>query len=649
MAENTTKPNLMPWPRSVTLTGNNYTITKDFSFALKGPASQRLNDYSARFLRRLAGRTGLFLVQKYVSPDSVIANPVLTATYDSIAPLSISMNESYTLSVKASGIQLHAVSDIGIMRGLETLLQLFTAVNKEFIFTGAEISDFPRFTWRGLMIDCSRHFMPVSVLKRNIDGMAAVKLNVFHWHLTDDQGFRVECKSFPALHEKGSDGNYFTHEQVREVIAYANARGIRVVPEFDIPGHTTSWVVSFPEFASAPGPYQIERKWGVFNPTLNPVNEDLYVFFDKFFAEMRELFNDAYIHIGGDENNGKQWNNNQQIKDFITANNLKDNHGLQTWFSKRIQQLLVKHNFIMMGWDEILHPDLPKNIVVHSWRGMKYLENAAKQGYMTVLSNGYYIDLCYHASTHYLVDPAPDSLNLSPAEQKNILGGEATMWAELITPETIDSRIWPRTAAIAERFWSAKEIRDVNDMYKRLLPVSLRLEELGLLHYANRDMMMRRVTNGQPTDALSLLVGILEPIKGYTRHHEKQSFITISPYTRLADICAPESDFGREFAYTVEKYLSGNLQAAAELPRMLAAFEEIPDILALQAEQAPMLNEILPAADNMKALAKLLHQFMHDKKAPAEAKDIIEKARKPVAETTPAILESMEKLLNLTR
>src|ERR1019366_7456041 len=261
--------------------------------------------------------------------------------------------------------------------------------------------------------------------------------------------------------------------------AYAAERGIRVVPEFDIPGHSTSWVVSHPELASLPGPYGIERQWGVFNPVLDPTNEATYALLGDFLGEMAALFPDSFMHIGGDENNGAQWSANPRIQEFIRAHGLKDNGGLHTYFNGRIAAILAKSGKRLVGWDEILHPGLPPGSVVHSWRGTEALAAAAALGYDGILSNGYYVNLCFHASEHYLVDPIPSSSALTPAQRSHILGGEATMWGEWVTPETIDMKIWPRTAAIAERLWSPQECRDVEDMYRRLAIVSDRLDEAG--------------------------------------------------------------------------------------------------------------------------------------------------------------------------
>src|SRR5438876_2946867 len=232
--------------------------------------------------------------------------------------------ESYDQEFRASGAKLTAATPLGALNGLQTFLQLVAATPKGFAAPGITIHDKPRFVWRGLMIDSSRHFVPLDVLKRNLDGMSAVKLNVLHWHLSDNQGFRVESKKFPKLHELGSDGLYYTQEEVRDVIAYARERGIRVVPEFDIPGHSTAWFVGYPELASGPGPYQIERRWGIFDPAIDPTQEKTYKFLDEFIGEMAKLFPDQYFHIGGDEVNGKQWDANPKIQQFMRAHGIKD-------------------------------------------------------------------------------------------------------------------------------------------------------------------------------------------------------------------------------------------------------------------------------------------------------------------------------------
>ena len=270
------------------------------------------------------------------------------------------MDESYVLTVAPEGVTLAAPETWGALRGLETLLDLIEPGPGGLSLPAVTIKDRPRFPWRGLMIDSGRHFMPVEVLKRNLDGMAAVKLNVLHWHLTDDQGFRVESRLFPKLHQMGSDGLFYTQAQIKDVIAYAADRGIRVVPEFDMPGHTTSWFVGHPELATEARAYTIERKWGIMAPAMDPTREEVYRFLDAFIGEMAALFPDPVLHIGGDEVEGHAWDKSTAVAAFKKAKGLASNADLQAYFNKRLAQIVTRHGKTMMGWDEILHPGSPQ-------------------------------------------------------------------------------------------------------------------------------------------------------------------------------------------------------------------------------------------------------------------------------------------------
>jgi hexosaminidase len=417
------------------------------------------------------------------------------------------------------------------------------------------IDDKPRFQWRGLLIDVCRHFIPIEAIKRNLDGMAAVKLNVLHLHLTEDQGFRIESRNFPRLQQYGSDGLYFTQAQIRDIVAYAAERGIRVVPEFDMPGHVTSWLAAYPELGSAPGPYEVARTWGVFDAAFDPTRDKLYAFLDTFFGEMASLFPDTYVHIGGDESNGNQWNANPAITAFMEKRHLKDAHALQAYFNQRLARILKKHGKKMAGWDEILHPDLPRDILVQSWRGERSLADGARQGYTGILSNGYYLDLVYPASQHYLVDPLPASSDLTPEEAARVLGGEACMWAERVSRETIDSRIWPRLAAIAERLWSPASVRDVRDMYRRLVTIAVQLEDLGLQHESAVPVVLRRMVNNPDIGPLQVLVDLVEPVKGYARGRERPE-TQFTPLTHLVDAARPESLAALRLAAAVDELVA---------------------------------------------------------------------------------------------
>jgi hexosaminidase len=514
-------------------------------------------------------------------------------------------DESYTLGIAEGKVALHSATDFGALHGLETLLQLRQFDSKGSFLPMVSIRDQPRFPWRGLMIDVARRWQPAEVIERNLDAMAVVKLNVLHLHLTDDQGFRIESLTHPELQGKGSDEKFFTQAQMRALIAYASERGIRVVPEFDVPGHATSWVVSHPELASLPGPYGIEREWGVFNPVLDPTNEATYALLADFLGEMAALFPDKFIHIGGDENNGVQWNANQRIQAFIREHGLKDNEGLHAYFNTRIDAILAKNGKRLVGWDEIMNPDLPRDCVIDSWRGTEALAAAATLGFDGMLSNGYYIDLAYPASDHYLADPLPADSALTPAQRAHILGGEATMWAEWVTPETIDSRIWPRTAAIAERLWSPAGVRDVPEMYRRLAIVGERLGEAGSLHLRNRDVMLRHLVGenlkAPGIDSLRVLVSLLEPVKHYERGNQQPWANQLIPLVGLADAAEPDSAPSREFSGEVDKlvFAPGAIDRSqadaigSSLDSWSAAARQVADTLA---GTYPALRQAVPPA-----------------------------------------------------
>ena len=262
-------PNLMPVPARMEVGNGELLIGPTFSVSIAGPHEARLDRAVGIFLAQLGRQIGMPPIDMQVA-DSANATLVIQAAGETKEVQELGEDESYRLEISHAGARLSAPNALGVMHGLQTFLQLVETTKEGFAVPAVSIEDSPRFPWRGLMIDVSRHFIPLDVLKRNLDGMAAVKLNVFHWHLSDNQGFRVESKKFPKLQEMGSDGLFYTQDEVRDLIAYARERGIRVVPEFDMPGHSTAWFVGYPELASGPGPYEIERKWGVFDPAMDP-------------------------------------------------------------------------------------------------------------------------------------------------------------------------------------------------------------------------------------------------------------------------------------------------------------------------------------------------------------------------------------------
>src|SRR5271154_4347127 len=328
--------NVMPMPATVTFAAGRLVVSQTFTVAIAGYNEPRLERAAQRFLRDLGRQTGYFVSDRL--GDAGRATLVIHADHGSEPVQDLGEDESYVLDVSSAVAKLTAPNPLGVMRGLQTFLQLVEVTPDGYTAPAVHIEDSPRFPWRGLSIDVSRHFVSMPVLKRNVDAMAAVKMNVLHLHLSDDQGFRLESKEFPKLQGLGSDGMYYTQTEMRELIAYSGDRGIRVVPEFDIPGHSTAWFVGYPDLASGPGPYQIERKWGIFDPAMDPSRESTYTFLDSFIGEMAGLFPDAYFHVGGDECNGKEWDANPRIQQFMKDHAVKDNAVLQSYFSTRVQK-----------------------------------------------------------------------------------------------------------------------------------------------------------------------------------------------------------------------------------------------------------------------------------------------------------------------
>jgi hexosaminidase len=600
--------NLMPLPATAQPGTGSLVVDSLFAVSFTAYTEARLERAGERFLRQLARQTGLPLALKPSKTGK--ATLVIQTDHASKEIQEVAEDESYILDVSTASARIRAATPLGAMRGLQTFLQLVDVSPGGFAAPAITIQDKPRFPWRGLMIDSARHFIPLDVLRRNIDGMEAVKMNVFHWHLSENQGFRAESRKFPKLHELGSDSLYYSQDEIRDLIAYARDRGIRVVPEFDMPGHSTAWFVGHPELASGKGPYDIERRWGIFDPAMDPTNEKVYKFLDDLIAEMARIFPDHYFHIGGDEVNGKEWDANPKIQAFMRAHGIKNNEALQAYFSGRVQKLVTRHGKTVVGWDEVLVEGVPKDIVIQSWRGQASLAKAAKQGYRGILSNGYYLDLGWSAARHYAVDPmSGDAANLSAEEKQRILGGESCMWAEYVSSENIDSRIWPRNAAIAERLWSPQEVRDPASMYTRLDVVSTRLESLGLTHRtALRHMLHRLAGSASPAEfaALRSLSDVLEPVKDYTREQTAPAIPTSStPLNRVVDAVSLESDAGRRFGELVDQFVASACHdpaAEARLRAQLTTWRDNDAILQPLAQRSFLVKEVTANSQDLSVL-----------------------------------------------
>jgi hexosaminidase len=372
---------------------------------------------------------------------------------------------------------------------------------------------------------------------------------------------------------------------------------------------------------------------------------------------MAQLFPDEFFHIGGDEVNGKQWNANPKIQQFMHAHSLKDNADLQAYFNQRVQKIVAKHGKTMEGWDEILRPDLPKSIVIQSWRGQKSLADAARQGYRGLLSSGYYLDLMSPTSAHYAVDPfTGEAAALSGTDQKNILGGEACMWAEYVSPENIDSRIWPRMAAIAERLWSPQNVTDANLMYERMSHTSGWLDAYGLTHNNGYEDMLRRIAGAEDTVALRTLTDVVEPVKGYARERLAAVEPTaLTPLNRVVDAARPESLTARRFSNLVDALITGQTKPGmeAQIRVMLTAWRDNDGKLQSVATKSALVQEVMPLSQQLSAMGtaglQALDYLDSGEKAPeswtTQQLAMAEQAFQPKAQLVLMIVPPVQKLI----
>lgn len=650
---------VVPLPSQFQLGAGQLLIDGSFTVATEGAKDDRIDRAVVRFMANLSHETG---IPFHAATDKAKTTLTVRAEHAGKRVQEFNEDESYVLDVTPSAATLTAPDTLGVLHGLETFLQLVQATPAGFTAPAIHIDDKPRFPWRGLLIDVSRHFSPIEVLQRNIDGMAAVKLNVLHLHLSDDQGFRVESKAFPKLQEMGSDGMYFTQAQIRGLIDYAADRGVRIVPEFDMPAHATSWFVGYPQLASGPGSYTVAGNWGVLDPAMDPTREETYKFLDKFIGEMAKLFPDAFFHIGGDEVDGKQWDANPKIQEFMRAHQMKNNQELQQYFTIRVQKMVAKHHKEMVGWDEILSPGMPKDIVIQSWRGQSSLAAAAKQGYRGLLSSGYYLDGMWTAARHYSIDPmSGDAANLSAEEKSRILGGEACMWGEYITPANIDSRLWPRTAAIAERLWSPAQTQDVHSMYRRLSALNWRLEWLGIRQKANYPAMLGRMVDTDDVASLRVLGDAVRPSDLGTREQTAERAGTplssATPLNRMVDAVPPESEAANDFTRAVNVLVASNFKDAdteTQVRVQLERWRDNPARLQPLLDSSSLLKELTPVSQSLASLGaaglQALDYLDKGERAPDAWKTqtlaMIDQASQPQADLFIAVAPAIQTLVN---
>lgn len=575
---------LLPVPQHINFTSGRFALMANFTIAVKtDPGDSILYFAVNRAFQTLNRRTALYFGQQRITVKDASDTSLFIINVKHKKGMKIGRDESYSLTVSTKNIVLEAPETIGALHGLETFLQLVQHDQEGFFLPAVNIQDSPRFAWRGLMIDVARHFIPVDVIERNIDAMTAVKMNILHLHLSDDEGFRIESKVYPGLQKKGSYGEYFTQAQIKELITYAKKRGIIIVPEFDMPGHTTSFLAGYPHLSSTPGAmYQPGPRFAftgkpmdIMNmintsptPSFDPSKESTYIFLDKFLGEMSLLFDSPYMHIGADENNGVSWKNNPDIAAFMKKNNIPDTHALQAYFVNRVQRLLTKHHVHTIGWEELLSENLPKDVAVQVWTDGSKMNAAAKLGHPVIVSKGFYLDVFMPAYTHYQNDLLVDKLSDTLASK--VIGGEAAQWAEAVDKDNIETRIWPRAAAIAERLWSPEQVKDIDDMYRRLFLINTQLDEIGVQHISSYERGLRRITRGRDITPLKTLTDVLTPVKGYKKLFARMTkplnaTYQTAPLTDVSDIVFVDSEIQRQFRMTVKHYLNSPNETDAGL------------------------------------------------------------------------------------
>lgn len=411
--------------------------------------------------------------------------------------------EGYRLRIEPRGVTIRG-HPAGLFYGAQSVLQLAAARSgTTFILPAAEIQDQPRFPYRGLHLDTSRHMFPVDFLKRYLDWMARYKLNTFHWHLTDDQGWRIEIKQYPRLTEIGSMrketlvghspqsttydgqpyGGFYTQEQIRDVVAYARDRFITVIPEIEMPGHSLAALAAYPELACTPGPFETATTWGVFKDIYCP-KENTFQFLENVLTEVMTLFPSTYIHIGGDEVQKDRWQESPDAQAVIRREGLKDEGELQSYFIRRIETFLNSQGRRMIGWDEILEGGLAPGATVMSWRGEEGGIAAAKQGHDVIMTPDKYLYFDHYQGDRakeplaiggsvpldkvYSYNPTPAALNAE--ERKHILGAQANVWTEYIADaHQVEYMLFPRLFALAEVTWSTQEARQSARSYRDFL------------------------------------------------------------------------------------------------------------------------------------------------------------------------------------
>jgi hexosaminidase len=540
------EPAIIPQPQSLTRLDGAFKLAPDTRI-YTDPASADTGGFLAERLRKPTGYS--FRISPKTTPDLKVNDGILLTTSDADSSLGA---EGYELVVGTNAVVIRAPTQAGLFYGVQTLLQLlppeiFSAhVVKDFTWEivrdfnweipCVKITDQPRFGWRGLMLDVSRHFFTKEEVKQMLDAMALHKLNSFHWHLTDDQGWRIEIKKYPKLTSVGAwrdgvgfglaatnttaygpDGRYggfYTQDDIREVVAYAEKLHINIVPEIEMPGHSLAALSAYPEYGSGPGPFKISMGAGVNPGIFSPAKDETFEFLQNVLTEVFELFPSKYIHIGGDEVPKGPWKKDEACQALMKRENLKDEQELQSWFNRRMEKFINAHGKTLLGWSEILQGGLAQNAAIMDWIGGA--REAASTGHDVVMSPTSHCYFDFYQTKDQANEPKamgyggaltlqkvysfePIPAKLAPEMQKHILGAQGNVWTEYIENiRHVEYMAFPRLSALSEVTWSPKEARNFDDFVRRLKTDNQRLDQLGVNYRLYRPETRTQIGGWKP-------------------------------------------------------------------------------------------------------------------------------------------------------
>jgi len=500
---------LIPYPKAVEVKSGGFTLSKATKIECN---SARLKKY---FISSIKEFTGIDIDAK---PQNSAVNKIVYII-DSLK--NNNGKESYEINILSNVIKVTASTEEGLFLGMQTIFQLIPAsskaqrINNTVNIQCCKIIDSPEFTWRGLNLDCARHFMTKDFVKRYIDILAYYKFNILHWHLTDDQGWRIEIKKYPKLTTVGAwrkeadgsnYGGFYTQEDIKEIVAYAQSRYITVVPEIEMPGHCLASLASYPENSCTGGPFEVGNIWGVINDVYCAGNDSTFSFLENVLDEVITLFPGKYIHIGGDEVPKTRWKECPKCQARIKAKGLKDENELQSYFVKRISNYIYSKGKNVIGWEEILEGGLAPGAIVQSWKGFQGEIEAAKQGHYTICSptmNTYLDADPENVDLQMAYSFIPVSPELSAEEKKFVIGGEANLWSEHAPQELVDQKLFPRILGLAEVFWN-------NPMNKNYDEFLARVKD------SYSDLTARGIQYGPESKAISFTTSYNESNKEFT-------------------------------------------------------------------------------------------------------------------------------------